>query len=131
MHTLSVLTAHPPYHTSDSSIVSGYTSNTPSLFASFAPLLHGRGPIGTAFRILVKINHQLFSGLPSVTYDTFGMGSGSKKKDEDMLRRSIKVVDLLQHSADLGNMDALYTLAHISLVRLTTASVVACLSHLH
>ncbi|KAF9049902.1 hypothetical protein BJ165DRAFT_1454719 [Panaeolus papilionaceus] len=32
-----------------------------------------------------------------------------------MKQKAIKVVDLLEHSAELGNMDALYTLAYISL----------------
>jgi SEL1 protein len=34
-----------------------------------------------------------------------------------MRGKSIKIIDLLQHSAELGNTDALYTLAKISLVR--------------
>jgi hypothetical protein len=43
--------------------------------------------------------------------------TGSRKKGDEMRGKAIKVVDLLQHSAELGNMDALYTLAQISLVR--------------
>lgn len=40
----------------------------------------------------------------------------ARRRDEEMTRRAIKVVDLLQHAADLGNMDALYTLGRITLV---------------
>lgn len=32
--------------------------------------------------------------------------------------KAVKVLDLLQHAAELGHSDAIYTLAHISLVRL-------------
>lgn len=35
-----------------------------------------------------------------------------------MRGKAIKVVDLLQHSAELGNLDALFTLGYISLVGL-------------
>jgi SEL1 protein len=52
-----------------------------------------------------------------------GLGTGaSKKKDEELTGKAIKVIDLLHHSAELGNMDALYSLAKISLVesRVTT-----------
>lgn len=42
--------------------------------------------------------------------------SGPKIQDKELFRKSVKVVDLLQHSAELGNTDALYTLAQISLV---------------
>ena len=42
---------------------------------------------------------------------------GNKKKEEELKTKAIKVMDLLQHSADLGNKDALYTIAMVSLVR--------------
>ncbi len=46
-----------------------------------------------------------------------GLGLGSKRKDEDLRGKAIKVLDLLQHSAELGNTDALYTLAQLYMVR--------------
>jgi SEL1 protein len=41
---------------------------------------------------------------------------GSRRKDEEQRLKAIKVLDLLEHSIELGNTDALYTLAKISLV---------------
>jgi len=41
---------------------------------------------------------------------------GLRQKDEEQRTKAIKVVDLLHHSVELGSMDALYTLAKISLV---------------
>jgi SEL1 protein len=40
----------------------------------------------------------------------------SKGKEEELRGKAIKVIDLLQHSAELGHLDALYTLARVSLV---------------
>lgn len=34
-----------------------------------------------------------------------------------MRRRSVKVLDLLEHAIDLGNLDALFVLGKVSLVR--------------
>ena len=42
--------------------------------------------------------------------------SFSKERVEELKGKAIKVIDLLQHSAELGNTDALYALAQISLV---------------
>lgn len=56
-----------------------------------------------------------YTNIPSTSKD--GLGLGSNKKDEELRGKAIKVVDLLQHSAELGNLDALYALAHVSLVR--------------
>ena len=102
LYTLSTLTAHPPAFTYDA------TSNTKSLLTSFIPTLQGRGPIGSIYRILYKIQHKLGSHKEPTT---------SKRQTEDLHPKAIKVVDLLQHSAELGNMDALFTYAKISLVR--------------
>ncbi|KAJ3826832.1 hypothetical protein EV361DRAFT_890946 [Lentinula raphanica] len=100
LYTLSTLTAHPPAFTYDA------TSNTKSLLTSFIPTLQGRGPIGSIYRILYKIQHKLGSHKEPTT---------SKRQTEDLHPKAIKVVDLLQHSAELGNMDALFTYAKISL----------------
>ncbi|THH20211.1 hypothetical protein EUX98_g8629 [Antrodiella citrinella] len=40
---------------------------------------------------------------------------GGRMKEDDLTGKAVKVVDLLQHAAELGNNDALYTLAQISL----------------
>ncbi|KAJ3715938.1 hypothetical protein DFJ43DRAFT_1101399 [Lentinula guzmanii] len=103
LYTLSTLTAHPPAHTYDAA---AHLSSTKSLFTSFIPTLQGRGPIGSIYRIIYKIQHKLGSHKEQVT---------PKRQTEDLHPKAIKVVDLLQHSAELGNMDALFTYAKISL----------------
>lgn len=118
LSTLSTLTAHPPTYTHDPSYSSGGSS---SLLSSFLPNLQGQGPLGSAIRIAMKLHQnswltRLTSGLGK---DTLGLGS-SRKKNDEMRGKAIKVIDLLQHSAELGNMDALYTLAKVSLVCLVT-----------
>jgi hypothetical protein len=42
-----------------------------------------------------------------------------------MRGKAIKVIDLLQHSAELGNTEALYTLARLSLVRSLVSHLVS------
>jgi SEL1 protein len=60
-----------------------------------------------------------FGRLLSVfTQDTLFLLSKEKDRQEEQRVKAIKVVDLLQHSAELGNTDALFVLAQISLVRL-------------
>ena len=72
--------------------------------------------MGSAIRIILKIQQYTFNHVGNA-FSKDGLGLGSKKKDEELRGKAIKVVDLLQHSAELGNMDALFTLAHVSLVR--------------
>ena len=114
MTTLATLRAHSPQHTSDPSLVAG-SGNSKSIFSSFLPNLQGQGPIASAVRIILKLHHYTFRRI-SNRFSQEGLGLGSKKKDDELRGKAIKVVDLLQHSAELGNMDALYTLAQISLV---------------
>ena len=79
------------------------------------PNIQGQGPIASAMRIAMKLRHQ--SWVPSFITDYFGKEfGGGRKKDEEMYGRAVKVLDLLQHAAELGHTDALYTLAKISLV---------------
>ena len=73
--------------------------------------------MGSAVRIVLKIHQYTFNRVGNA-FNKDGLGLGSKKKDEELRGKAIKVVDLLQHSAELGNTDALYTLAHVSLVRI-------------
>ncbi|KAJ4493785.1 HCP-like protein [Lentinula edodes] len=103
LYTLSTLTAHPPAYTYDAT---AHASNSKSLLHSFIPTLQGRGPIGSIYRILYKIQQKLGSHKEQTT---------PKRQTEDVHPKAIKVVDLLQHSAELGNMDALFTYAKISL----------------
>ncbi|KAI6029414.1 hypothetical protein BKA83DRAFT_4218619 [Pisolithus microcarpus] len=81
-------------------------SQQSSFLSSLLPTAQGKGPIGSAIRISQKLYHRIFSS---------GKFSTSRKKDEEIQRKAIKVIDLLQLSAELGNMDALFALAHLSL----------------
>lgn len=104
--TLVTLTAHPPTYTHDPSA----SSSAASLISSFFPNFQGQGPIGSAARIAIKLQQRFWSK------SAFGKGRNKKKKEDEMRGKAIKVKDLLQHSAELGNTEALYKLAHISLV---------------
>ncbi|KAL0581344.1 ERAD-associated protein [Marasmius crinis-equi] len=106
MYTLSAMTAHPPSHTYDSSSTTGNNGNSVSLFSSLMPNLQGKGPVGSLARIINKLYSNLFHESASK--------EGPKPRSEPS-RKAIKVIDLLQHSAELGNMDALYAIAKISL----------------
>ncbi|KDR75713.1 hypothetical protein GALMADRAFT_69060 [Galerina marginata CBS 339.88] len=112
MSTLTSLRAHPPLHTFDPALASG-SGNSKSIFSSFLPNLQGQGPIGSAVRIVLKLHNSL-TRITNV-FSQEGLGLGSKRKEEEMKGKAIKVIDLLQHSAELGNTDALFTLAQVSL----------------
>ena len=114
MATLVTLTAHPPAHTFDPSLASA-NSNMQSIFSSFLPNLQGQGPIGSAFRIILKL-HQHTARRIANSFGRETLKFGYKKKEDEIRDKAIKVIDLLQHSAELGNMDALYTLSLVSLV---------------
>ena len=63
------------------------------------------------------------SWLPNVIASRLGLagkekGSSGWRREEELKGKAIKVVDLLQHSAELGNAEALYALAKLSLVRI-------------
>lgn len=109
LFTLSNLTAHPPSHTHN--VFSQPTTTTPSLLSALLPNPQGQGPLGSALRIALKLRQQFF------LFRLFGgpSGSAARRRDEEMRGKAIKVVDLLQHSAELGNLDALFTLGYISL----------------
>jgi SEL1 protein len=62
------------------------------------------------YHTLRRLSLALGSGQESI-------GIGSKRKEDEQRTKSIKVLDLLQHSVDLGSNEALYTLAKVSLVR--------------
>ena len=107
--TLATLTAHPPSYTHDPSVSSSGTTPS-SLLSSFFPNFQGQGPLGSAMRIALKLQQRLW------TKSTFGQLGSKKRKEEEIRGKAIKVKDLLQHSAELGNTEALYKLAHLSLV---------------
>ena len=66
-------------------------------------------------RIVMKLRHQPW--IPSFITEYLGKElGGGRKKDEEMHSKAVKVLDLLQHAAELGHSDALYTLARVSLV---------------
>ncbi|KAJ6497719.1 hypothetical protein C8R45DRAFT_984007 [Mycena sanguinolenta] len=109
LNTLSTLTAPSPLHTYGSSFYTANTQNSKSLLSSFFPNLQGQGPVGSAARIAVKVQRQIVNGILA------GLGKESRTKREETKGKAIKVIDLLQHSAELGNSDALFTLAQISL----------------
>ncbi|KAH7883181.1 hypothetical protein F5I97DRAFT_1902756 [Phlebopus sp. FC_14] len=109
--TLSNLTAQPPPQYDPFEEPS--PSSLSSFLSSFYPSTR-QGPLGNAIRIVLKLRQQL-SFLDIFSSSRNSNNSRSRKKDEESRGKAIKVIDLLQHSADLGNMEALYTLAHISL----------------
>lgn len=70
-------------------------------------------------RIVLKLRHQTW--IPSLVTDYLGKElGGGRKRDEELQSKAVKVLDLLQHAADLGHTDALYALAQLSLVRGST-----------
>lgn len=113
MSTLTSLKAHPPQHTFDPALANG-NGNSKSIFSSILPNLQGQGPIGSLVRIVLKLHNSVNRVTNVLSPEILGLGS--KKKDEEMRGKAIKVIDLLEHSAELGNKDALFTLAYVSLV---------------
>lgn len=61
-------------------------------------------------RILVKLQQRIW------VKSAFGQIGNKKRKEDEIRGKAVKVKDLLQHSAELGNAEALYKLAYISLV---------------
>ena len=88
-----------------------------SVLSSILPNPQGQGPLGSALRIAIKLRHQ--SWLPRFLSSRFSQESGRRRSDEELRGRAIKVMDLLQHAADLGNLDALFVLGKLSLVLLS------------
>lgn len=93
--------------------------SSPSILASiletFLPTPNQRGPIATAIRIVQRLRQQSWTinTIPSF----FGASSkGRNRKIDEMRGRGIKIIDLLEHAVELGNIEALYTLGRVSLV---------------
>lgn len=117
LSTLSTL-RDLPYSQAHERSSNGYpiTSYTNSVFTSLLPNIQGQGPIASAMRIVLKLRHQHWLPASVVNFVSKEVGGG-RRKDEELQVKAVKVLDLLQHAAELGNTDALYTLAQISLVR--------------
>ncbi|CCM01008.1 uncharacterized protein FIBRA_03056 [Fibroporia radiculosa] len=111
--TLATLTALPPSQSEEPSPY--HVSNGIGFqLSSFLPSMQGHGPIASAMRIVVKLLHQ--SWLPPALTGFFKDETTRGRRYNDELHgKAVKVIDLLQHAAELGNTDALYTLGQISL----------------
>ncbi|KAL1681892.1 hypothetical protein EV122DRAFT_260478 [Schizophyllum commune] len=108
MTVLNMLTAHQAQPTLDP-LAAHRNTHSRSILSSFVPDINGPGPLASAMRILARLQN-LF---PSFTgASNMGYFSTATRREYDL---SVKVMDLLQHSADLGNMDALYMIAQLSL----------------
>lgn len=121
MITLSNLTAHPPPYDHDPFSQSSISQAT-SFLSSYLPSAQGQGPIGRIIRIAIKLRQKVSSF--RIFSWTDSSAAAARKKDEEIRGKAIKVIDLLQYSAELGNTDALYTLARLSLVRSLLSRVV-------
>ncbi|KAH9050948.1 hypothetical protein EDB83DRAFT_2317047 [Lactarius deliciosus] len=111
--TLAALTALPSSHAFETHHPSSWSTGNPVL-SSFLPNPQGQGPLGSALRIAIKLRHQ--SWLPRFLSSRLSQESGRRRSDEELRGRAIKVMDLLQHAADLGNLDALFVLGKLSLL---------------
>jgi hypothetical protein len=85
-----------------------------SILSSFLPNPQGHGPLGVSIRVAIKLRHQ--SWLPRFLSSRLSGSQEGRRSDEELRGRAIKVMDLLQHAADLGHLDAFFTLGKISLV---------------
>lgn len=119
LHTLSKLTANLPSRPPSSFLSShaqSVSDSSSSLLSTLLPnFMHagrGAGPIANAIRIGVKLHHRLSNLLGA---GPVGKRGKDKPSDDEMSEKSIKVLDLLTHSVELGSTDALFTLAHLSL----------------
>ena len=114
MSTLAALTALPTTQPEESLYNYVSPSNNFQL-SSLLPTMQGQGPIASAMRIAVKLLHQPW--LPRSITGFIGKElPASRRKDDELHGKAVKVIDLLQHAADLGHTEALYTLGQISVV---------------
>ncbi|KIY68091.1 HCP-like protein [Cylindrobasidium torrendii FP15055 ss-10] len=104
MHTLTALSSIPsPYQ--PLSVPSN--AQTTSMLSSLGSSL---GPTGSIIRIVDRLQQRVLRVLLGT-----GPSRAARRAEEDSRYKSVKVLDLLQHSTELGNLDALYTLGHVSL----------------
>ena len=108
LHALTGVTAFPPQTTPDI-----FDPQAHPLLSSLFP--NQQGPIASIIRIIFKLRQQ--SWIPNFLRGKFSKDRWSAgKRKEEMEGKALKVVDLLEYAIDLGHMDALYKLAHASLV---------------
>ncbi|KAF8270495.1 hypothetical protein EI94DRAFT_775294 [Lactarius quietus] len=111
--TLATLTTSPSSRAFETHHPFSWSTGN-SVLSSFLPNPQGQGPLGSALRIAIKLRHQ--SWLPRFLSSRFSQESGRRRSDEELRGRAIKVMDLLQHAADLGNLDALFVLGKLYLL---------------
>jgi len=114
LSTLSTLTSHLPAFTFDPTLIT--IAKPKSLLSAFLPNPQGQGPVDSALKMLIKNYHSMRCLISALRTGQDSSGKGFRQKDEEQRTKAIKVLDLLHHSVELGSMDALYTLAKISLV---------------
>ncbi|KAH9956533.1 hypothetical protein BC827DRAFT_1261800 [Russula dissimulans] len=111
--TLATLTASPESRSFESHHQFSWSTKN-AILSAILPNPQGQGPLGSAIRIAIRLRHQ--SWLPRFLSSRVSQDGGRRRSDEESNGRAIKVMDLLQHAADLGHVDALFTLGGISLL---------------
>jgi len=114
LSTLSTLTSHLPAFTFDPTLIT--IAKPKSLLSAFLPNPQDQGPVDSVLKMLMKNYHSMRCLISALRTGQDSSGKGFRQKDEEQCTKAIKVLDLLHHSVELGSMDALYTLAKISLV---------------
>ncbi|KAF9517964.1 hypothetical protein BS47DRAFT_1359232 [Hydnum rufescens UP504] len=92
--------------------------STPSFLTSLFP--NAQGPIATGIRIFYRLKSHKWiprwlSGKFDRMNDDHGWGLFRTAPKDVTGGKALKVLDLLEHAVDLGNLDAVYMLAHVSL----------------
>ena len=77
-----------------------------------------QGPIATAIRILGTLRQQ--SWLPRFLAKRINGERWSSKQSDSQKARATRAIELLEFAVEAGNKDALYKLAQVSLVRVTS-----------
>lgn len=116
MTTLHNLTQDQLEYTFDpSSAFSTYSSR--SIFASLLPNPEGHGPISSALRLISRLQENTLVQTVFSTLLNPGGNAKQARREQDLKRKSVKVLDLLQLAVELGHLDATYALAQVSMVR--------------
>jgi SEL1 protein len=126
MSTLAHINSHPYAHREDTSEHSiGAQGYPTSFWSALLPNIQGQGPIASAMRIALKLRHQTW--IPSFLTNFLGKElGGGRRKEEELQSKAVKVLDLLQHAAELGHTDALYALSQLYMVRMLMSTQVLC-----
>lgn len=112
LQTLSFLESSSSQPTSSTTPRSLLSSSV----GSFLPISNQRGPIASALRIVHRLRQQSWIPRPILFLLNFGgPGPHRNKSDEELSETAIKILDLLEHAIELGDVDALYTMGRVSL----------------